>query len=183
MTLPTSGPLSLSDIQTEFGGVNPIGLGEYYAGGGLVPPGTTGTYGAVPSSGAISIQNFYGTSAAVTETQTVTVGTFSFKGFDQYGFSTLLGYGSIADGTFGFISDAPIEVLAWANTNNLTFRITGVYPNSGWTKLTINGVDFLRAVGSHSTGTSPNFSHWDWSGASNVFGTTIGASVPAVFTQ
>ena len=62
MTLPASGPLSLNDIQGEFGGTNPIGMNEYYAGGGLVPPGTTGTYGAVPSSGALSVQNFYGTS-------------------------------------------------------------------------------------------------------------------------
>ena len=61
MALPTSGPLTLADIQTEFGGTNPIGLNEYYAGGGLVPSGTSGTNGAVPSSGAISIQNFYGT--------------------------------------------------------------------------------------------------------------------------
>lgn len=62
MTLPTSGPLTLANIQTEFGGANPIGLNEYYAGGAYVPSGTTGTYGAVPSSGTISIQNFYGTS-------------------------------------------------------------------------------------------------------------------------
>jgi hypothetical protein len=65
MPLPTSGPLSLSDIQGEFGGTNPISLSEYYAGGGLVPPGTTGTFGAVPTVGnPISIRNFYGTSAA-----------------------------------------------------------------------------------------------------------------------
>lgn len=63
MVLPTSGPLSLADIQTEFGGANPIGLNEYYAGGAYVPAGTSGTNGAVPSSGAISIWNFYGTSA------------------------------------------------------------------------------------------------------------------------
>ena len=62
MTLPASGPLSLNDIQGEFGGTNPIGMNEYYAGGGLVPAGTTGTFGAVPSSGALSVQNFYGTS-------------------------------------------------------------------------------------------------------------------------
>lgn len=62
MTLPVSGALTLADIQGEFGGVNPIGLNEYYAGGGLVPPGTTGTHGAVPSSGEISVYNFYGTS-------------------------------------------------------------------------------------------------------------------------
>jgi hypothetical protein len=62
MALPSSGPLTLANIQTEFGGSNPISLNEYYAGGGLVPAGTSGTYGAVPSSGTISIRNFYGTS-------------------------------------------------------------------------------------------------------------------------
>ena len=59
MALPASGPLTLQNIQTEFGGSNPIGINEYYAGGGLVPPGTSGTFGAVPSSGQISIQNSY----------------------------------------------------------------------------------------------------------------------------
>lgn len=65
MALPSSGPLSLNDIKGEFGGPTSPSLGNYYAGGTYVPPGTTGTYGAVPSSGAISIQNFYGTSNAV----------------------------------------------------------------------------------------------------------------------
>lgn len=65
MTLPTSGPLTFTDIQTEFGGSNPIGLNEYYAGGSYVASGTTGTYGAVPSSGQIGVQNFYGTSAVI----------------------------------------------------------------------------------------------------------------------
>ena len=78
MALPTSGPLTLAQIQGEFGGSNPISLSEYYAGGGLVPPGTTGTYGAVPSSGAISIRNFYGTSNFVPSTTTFTSsGTFT----------------------------------------------------------------------------------------------------------
>ena len=73
MTLPTSGPLSLDDIQTEFGGSNPISLNEYYAGGAYVIAGTTGTYGAVPSSGTISIQNFYGTSKVYVNFNNVTV--------------------------------------------------------------------------------------------------------------
>jgi hypothetical protein len=63
MTIPSSGPVTFTDIQTEFGGSNPIALNEYYAGGTYVPAGTTGTYGAVPSSGQISVQNFYGTTA------------------------------------------------------------------------------------------------------------------------
>lgn len=62
MALPTSGALSLNDIKGEFGGPTSPSLGDYYAGGTYVPSGTSGTYGAVPTSGAISIQNFYGTS-------------------------------------------------------------------------------------------------------------------------
>ena len=68
MTLPTSGPISLNDIQTEFGGSAPTSLSEYYAGGGLVPSGTSGTNGPVPSSGPISLASFYGTSNAPTIT-------------------------------------------------------------------------------------------------------------------
>ena len=64
MALPTSGPITLTDIQTEFGGTAPTSLNEYYAGGAYVPAGTSGTYGAVPSSGEISLRNFYGTSNA-----------------------------------------------------------------------------------------------------------------------
>lgn len=73
MAIPASGAISLTTIQTEFGGSNPIGLNEYYAGGAYVPAGTTGTYGAVPSSGAISLRNFYGTSKPVVNFNDVTV--------------------------------------------------------------------------------------------------------------
>jgi len=78
MTLPTSGALTLAQIQGEFGGSNPIGLNEYYAGGGLVPAGTSGTYGAVPSSGAIGIRNFYGTSNRVTANITISANTANY---------------------------------------------------------------------------------------------------------
>ena len=63
MALPNSGPLSLSSIQGEFGGSNPISLSEYYRGGPLVAslPNTS----PIPSSGAIAVSNFYGTSASV----------------------------------------------------------------------------------------------------------------------
>lgn len=60
MVLPTSGPLSLSQIQTEFGGANPIGMNEYYRGGAYVPSSQT----SIPASGTISLSNFYGTSGA-----------------------------------------------------------------------------------------------------------------------
>jgi hypothetical protein len=60
MTLQASGAISLADIQTEFGGVNPASLNEYYRGAGFVPSGVT----AVPASGTISLLNFYGTTGS-----------------------------------------------------------------------------------------------------------------------
>ena len=54
MTLQSSGAISLANIQTEFGGSNPIGINEYY-----------GVAAGVPASGTISLNDFYGKSAAV----------------------------------------------------------------------------------------------------------------------
>ena len=51
MTLQSSGAISLSQIQTEFGGSNPISLSEYY-----------GAASGIPGSGTISMNQFYGKS-------------------------------------------------------------------------------------------------------------------------
>jgi len=63
MTLPASGSLTLSQIQTEMGGSNPISLSEYYRGGGIVtstyPDGTGSINTNIPTSGEISISSFY----------------------------------------------------------------------------------------------------------------------------
>lgn len=79
MAIPSSGAISFLDIQTEFGGSNPISLNEYYAGGPYVGSGTSGTNGAVPSSGQIGISNFYGTTAAVIgQAAYTTAGTYTW---------------------------------------------------------------------------------------------------------
>ena len=54
MALPSSGALSINDIAVEFGGSVPHSLSEYY-----------GAAAGIPTSGAISIDDFYGASAAV----------------------------------------------------------------------------------------------------------------------
>lgn len=41
MTLQTSGAISLSQIQSEFGGSNPISMSEYYRNGSYVPSSIT----------------------------------------------------------------------------------------------------------------------------------------------
>lgn len=59
MAIPTS-PISLANLQSEFGGVNPISLSEYYKGGPYVSTAST----QVPTSGVISLGDFSGVSAA-----------------------------------------------------------------------------------------------------------------------
>lgn len=110
MALPTSGPLTLSDIQGEFGGSNPISLSEYYAGGGLVPSGTSGTNGPVPTSGTISISNFYGTS----NTPTLEVGAGDVSGTSSGLSSSGLVVSSTSPDTTA-IGGTPPYTYAWTH--------------------------------------------------------------------
>jgi hypothetical protein len=74
MTLPVyPNSISMSQIQTEFGGSNPISLSEYYRGGANVPSCTAdGGRGLIAASGAISMDTFHGTSALKTIVATFT---------------------------------------------------------------------------------------------------------------
>jgi hypothetical protein len=95
MTIPSSGPLSLSDIQTEFGGSNPISLSEYYAGGANVPSGTTGDSGPIPSSGTISMGQFYGASNRVSITLTISANTNGYNIFNNRGGTYVAGISDV----------------------------------------------------------------------------------------
>ena len=64
MALQSSGLITLAQIQAEFGGSNPISLSEYYRNGAYVTSNNT----SVPTSGAISVSNFYGAVKAITVT-------------------------------------------------------------------------------------------------------------------
>ena len=54
MAIQSSGAISLTDVQTEFGGSAPTSISEYY-----------GAAAGVPGSGTISLSDFYGKSAAL----------------------------------------------------------------------------------------------------------------------
>ena len=77
MAIPTS-VITLSSIQGEFGGVDPISLSEYYSGGGFVRPEVT----AVPTSGTISMSEFAGSSQPIPNSSKIGIVTdgFIFKG-------------------------------------------------------------------------------------------------------
>jgi len=61
MALQSSGAISFANIQTEFGGSNPISLSEYYQAGPYVSEHSS----TVPTSGTIDMADFYSTEKAV----------------------------------------------------------------------------------------------------------------------
>ena len=56
MALPSSGSISLLQLQSEFGGSAPIAMSEYYRGAGLI----TANNSNVPASGLIALSHFHG---------------------------------------------------------------------------------------------------------------------------
>ena len=77
--------LQFSEIQTEFGGSNPIGISEYYSGGSNVGANT----GNIPASGEIQLSDFYGAANYVAISATggsvTTSGDYKFHTFTSSG--------------------------------------------------------------------------------------------------
>jgi hypothetical protein len=147
MTLPTPGvSLSMSQIQGEFGGSNPISLSEYYAGGSYVPAGTTGSNGAVPSGGTISISQFYGTSNAIIAFDSYTLSDFQLDPNDAICYYRINSNGNVYGTSVGIPFDlleqwatptsiaSQYEVYATLNTGSLSGGTTGSWLSLGTTQ-------------------------------------------------
>ena len=134
MALPSSGVLTLNDIQTEFGGTNPIDLSDYYRGGGLVPD--SGPNAAIPTSGAISVSDFYGS-------------------------ANLLTLDFLTHGTGGNGSSISIGTARSTRIVHLSgYTTNGVFPTS----VTIGGISatLLKRGGSSSLSGSPGTNWQAW---------------------
>lgn len=104
MVLPSTGTISFSDIQAEFGGTSPIFFSEYYAGGAYVPSGTSG----VATTGQMAINSFRGKSKVIKPVasggvvstitdmgQTYTLHTFSYCNYPAGTTFTVTSPGSV----------------------------------------------------------------------------------------
>jgi hypothetical protein len=164
MAIPSSGALALSAIQTEFGGANPISLSEYYAGGARVPAGTTGTNGAVPSSGTISVSKFYGTTA-----ETVTIS-------DQFVTATRVASGTAVT-VYQLASTGDINRTVNTNTTDIGDWITPKSAASGYE------VFATLVSGTLTSGTTGSWLALSSSRSWNVNRSTFGTSTAVVGLQ
>jgi hypothetical protein len=69
MSIPLSGPVTLSQLQIEFGGTDPVSMDEYYRGGAFVPNSVRNA--SIPTSGAINLEQFRGSSKTATVTYAI----------------------------------------------------------------------------------------------------------------
>jgi hypothetical protein len=116
MPLQSSGAISFANIQSEFGGVNPIGINEYYLNGSSGYVSGSGATG-IPTSGQISINQFYGKSKVVIVPAPVE--TFFYN--STYYHPSYIYLGSVSD----FITGSSGTNLS--RTGVSTFNIIGLY--------------------------------------------------------
>lgn len=160
MTLASSGTITFAQIQTEFGGSNPIDLNEYYRGGTYVA--NTSGNSTIPTSGAIDLADFYSTSVGAVDmdgsytigdvdTPTATVALTAYRNGDLVGTGDSVSFSDtwIASGgsTIGDYYQVRLTVLS------------GTSPTSGsavnsWLDLSSDQVWALsRSTSGTSTGT------------------------------
>lgn len=178
MAIANSGAISLSTIQTEFGGANPISINEYYAGGTYVPSGTSGVNGAVPTSGQISFSQFYGTSDVVINLNADTYDDFGYVGINDatvewqcHSNGSIVVYttttGSVAQ--YNWVVPTSFGSDYWVRVNRTSgsFFNTGGYSTNVWTD-TVNSpawgisrtttgaesITFTAEIASDSSGTN-----------------------------
>lgn len=165
MAIPSSGPLAFTAIQTEFGGSNPIGLNEYYAGGAYVAAGTSGTNGPVPSSGQISVNQFYGTTAEIVGQAEYTWGansTANYTWVAPAGVTSIsvlvIAYGGWGQNAFAYACCGPANYVAGTGGGGggLAYRNNiPVVPGTGYTiSFNANGGERQYFISSSVTATS-----------------------------
>ena len=117
MTLQSSGAISLSNIASEMGGSTPHSLSEYYKGGGLVANHSNNPN--VPTSGTISLSNFYGANntapGATSHNHALVVGN---------GGNVILGPVGYQQNLYGSLSNNPQSI---ALTTGLRMNIVYAY--------------------------------------------------------
>lgn len=132
MTLPASGAISMTMIREEFGGAAPDSISEYYRGGGLVP--NTPQNAGIPTSGAISFADFYGSSALSVAISNRSVVGSTFEPNDASATYRLLNTGVAQEIEQGVTTNIPSEWLLGGSASDFEVRATlssGTAPSGG----------------------------------------------------
>jgi hypothetical protein len=145
MALQTSGPISINNIKTQFGGDASPALSEFYAGGAFVSAGTRGVNGAIPTSGQINISDFYGAPMITPmwkASNTVSPLTYTYQGISNVQYFTQ--FPNTAKDNAGNI----IKVISYLSDYKYSFdQSQASYGGIGVYKFSNNGTTLLWKTG------------------------------------
>ena len=176
MAVTSSAPISITNLVTEFGGSTPHALTEYYRGGSLVPNNSDNQ--SVPTSGAISLTNFFGaTATSGTDDHTIQIqSTTGAIGEQYFGFFS---------STVGSISPTQIELTGFNVGISGVYYATPIFGgavffsvsssgsvgNSGWASMTIGSTTYTKSTATYLPSSSG--ATWRWvNESSNPIGTS-----------
>ena len=164
MVLQSSGAITLAQIQTEFGGSNPININEYYRGGANVPD--TAANSGIPTSGTISLNNFYGGDATVEDPECFEASTLILMANGTYKTLANIVVGDQVSGytTSSMIDQSDPEWMEWTapalvDGSNKTATVVSVNAYTKSTYYTINNE--FKVTASHPLLAYSN-NLWQW---------------------
>ena len=121
MALQSSGPISLSDLATEFSDTAPHSMSEFYRGGSLVSDNALNS--TIPSSSTVSLSNYYNSAGTQTRDISIRLGYISPSGgvglttisstatpFAIGGGANQIAYQPVFHAGTGFITSASITI-------------------------------------------------------------------------
>jgi len=161
MALPGSGTISINDIRNEFGASGEPDMAEYYRGGARVSWNNTN----VPTSGTISLSNFYGTQNGYL-IQQGSGGTGNFyRGYDR-GQNGSAAIGSMYQTTWNGIAISAIR-LSYAVIKGSTYITFQIYMQGSRARNTFGryydtsfGNLYTSSGGSY--GIQSGYTYWYW---------------------
>jgi len=188
MALASSGQLKFSEIQTEFGGENPIAFSEYYTGGtilGLSAGNSGRIITNIPATGAIKISNFHGGAkgTAASSSADVTISITGASGYLTYGYNSIdsTTFGSIASGSATAYDGATIKVLRELRTQDVKTNVvsargfevvlSGTRAQGFFTSIDVGSQNLTSSSATHTQ--SGGNTKWVWSNNSS-YTTTLG---------
>ena len=168
MALQSSGAISFDNLRTEYSNTGSIALSEMYKGGSFVANHSNNPN--VPTSGTISMSNFYGANnTAPSWSTTLTIGGFSSK-LSEYGYGNAGAnqnnnptYGSVSDNSVDILSGAFFRQCKWSSISGGVVYLEIDGGSTSWSTIVINGTTFTRTNMSLST------HQWTQGSVSNPF--------------
>lgn len=164
MVLQAAGPITLSNIATEFLDTAPFQMSEFYAGGNRVPASVTG----VPTTGLINIAAFLGKANSSGSSSTIITGT----GSNSIYYGITIPY--TGAGYLEFSSNASTAPIVGAMSNFNYFFVSSITNNINkrvnlYSSVSIIGTSNYRVSFTPSTTTYPANTYYTLYFTSNVY--------------